>query len=554
MQIKPIDKEIKDIKAGKYDKEIEQIVKLRGDSLRWTRAYFEDNIVNKARSKGINVQTVTGLSIQQEQAYKELDKLINAKVKKLQQTMNPDAGIVLTKQEEIYSKKKGISIMSGRGSGKDFFIAHVAHKLLNTLPDCHIVVTANTEIQLKNVFWAEFKDIAYLARKASNDPDEHETVITRMFDIQSEKASCKDPTHPKWFMEAIVSKKQAKQQGGQDVQHASTSGRHEKYLIFLVDEGSHIEDSVFKDFEDTMTGAVNFMIIIFNPKRSTGYAKRTQYEDKEQWIALRWNSEESEIVVNKQLHLDMENKYGGKNSNPYRISVLGLPPLTDTDTLFPADWIEDAKIRELAYNDNDPLIKGFDVGGGGDPSVIGSRRGGNVKDFGFSINKESDSNKVVQWARTNFLKDEADAMVGDVGGLGWHVIGALQKDLGWRMVAYDSRNKAIRDDLYINKRTEDIYGLRERFQNKTISIPDDEELTNELLAIKADNTKAKRAIIGKKELRKVLGGESTNKTDVLSQMFSVDDNDFRKIPDSYEDDDDDYECVGAPIRNKMTGY
>ena len=531
------------IKPGEYEKEIEQIVKLRGDSLRWTRAYFGDNIVNKARSKGINVQTATGLSLQQEQAYKEVDKLIHAKVKKLQQIMNPTANIVLTKQEDIYSKKKGISIMSGKGTGKDFWVAHLAHKLLNTLPDCHIVVTANTEVQLKNVFWTEFKDIAYLARKASDDPDEHETVITKMFDIQSEKASCKDPAHPKWFMEAIVSKKQAKQQNGQDVQHAATSGRHEKYLIFLIDEASHIEDSVFKDFEDTMTGAVNFMIIIFNPKRSRGYAIETQNKDNDQWIKLRWNAEESEIVVNKQLHLDMENKYGGKNSNPYRISVLGLPPLTDTDTLFPADWIEDAKIRELAWTENDPLIKGFDVGGGGDPSVIGSRRGGNVKDFGFVINKESDSNKVVEWAKTNFLKDEADCMVGDVGNLGWHVIGHLRKELGWRVVSYDSRNKAIRDDLFCNKRAESIYHLRDLFQDKMISIPDDEELTNELLAIKAIDKNGKRAIIEKKELRKSLGGESTNKTDVLAQMFSVDDEKYSRSYNKggkyrYKDDED----------------
>ena len=531
------------IKPGEYEKEIEQIVKLRADSLRWTRAYFGDNIINKARSKGINVQTATGLSIQQEQAYKEVDKLIHAKVKKLQQIMNPAANIVLTKNEEEYCRKKGISIKSGKGTGKDFWVAHLAHKLLNTLPDCHIVVTANTEVQLKNVFWTEFKDIAYLARKASDDPDEHETVITKMFDIQSEKASCRDPAHPKWFMEAIVSKKQAKQQNGQDVQHAATSGRHEKYLIFLIDEASHIEDSVFKDFEDTMTGAVNFMIIIFNPKRSRGYAIETQNKDNDQWIKLRWNAEESEIVVNKQLHLDMENKYGGKNSNPYRISVLGLPPLTDTDTLFPADWIEDAKIRELAWTENDPLIKGFDVGGGGDPSVIGSRRGGNVKDFGFVINKESDSNKVVEWAKTNFLKDEADAMAGDVGGLGWAVIGQLKKELGWRMVSYDSRNKAVRDDLYDNKRAESIYHLRDLFQDKMISIPDDEELTNELLAIKSLPDKPKRAIVGKKELRKTLGGESTNKVDVLAMMFSVSDENYIRSYNKggkyrYKDDED----------------
>ena len=521
-----------------YLKEVAEMTKLREDSLRWVRAYYGDNILLKARSCGKQVTTRTGLGIQQEQALKELDKLINAKLKKFKQIADPS--IVLTETEEDYARKKGISIMSGRGTGKGFLMGLAASKLLTTLFECHLVVTANTEAQLKNVFWSEFKNIAYLAKKASDDPNEHETLITKFFDIQSDKAFCKDERYPKWFMEAIVSKKQA---ASEQTQHAAISGRHAKYLVFLIDEGSHIEDSVYKDFEDTMTGAVNFMIIAFNPKKSTGYAKRTQFEDKDKWIALRWNAEESEIIVNKQLHKDIENQYGGRNSNPYRISVLGLPPLTEADTMFPADWIEDAKTRELAYNDNDPLIKGFDVGGGGDPSVIGTRRGGNVKDFGFVINKESDSNKVVEWAKTNFLKDETDCMVGDVGNLGWHVIGALKKELGWRMVSFDNRNTAIRDDLYQNKRAEAIYNLRDLFQNKMISIPDDEELTNELLAIKAVLDKPKRAIIGKKEIRKLLGGESTNKVDVLAMMFSVNDDNYsrsyKKVGKYRGDDEDD---------------
>lgn len=541
--------DIKQKKEEDYSKEVEEMTKLRQDSLRWVRAYYGDGLLNRAKYRGIQVRTNTGLSVQQEQALKEMDKLVNAKVKKLAQATNPS--VTLTKYEEDYAKKKGISIMSGKGTGKTLTMGLIANKLLTTLFDCHIVATANTEAQLKNVFWSEFKDMAYLAKKVSNDPNEHETLITKFFEIQSDKVFYKDEKYPKWFMEAVVSREQA---AGEQTQHAATSGRHAKYLVFLIDEGSHIRDAVFKDFEDTMTGAVNFMIIIFNPKKGTGYAKRTQYENKQDWITLRWNAEESEIVVNKELHKKMENDYGGKNSNPYRISVLGLPPLTDEDTLFPADWIEDAKIRELVYNDNDPLIKGFDVGGGSDPSVIGSRRGGNVRDFGFMINKESDSNKVVQWARTNFIKDEADAMVGDVGNLGWHVIGSLRNELGWRIVSYDSRNKARMDDLYVNKRSEAYFHLRELFQNKMISIPDDEELTNELLAIKIDENKIKRAIIGKKEIRKTLGGESTNKADVLAMMFSVDDDDFRKVPNSYQDEDDDYACAGAISRNKMTGY
>ncbi len=536
------------LNAKAQEKETQRALLWREDYVVWTRDYFGRNIANKALSEGMNITTKTGLGIQQEQAFKEVDKLIMARLKKLAQTQRPELNIKLTEQDELYLKKIGVSIMAGRGVGKDFWLAVLAARLLSIFPDCRIVVTANTDTQLKNVFWSRFKTVANLALKYSDE--DNETIFTKMFEIQSEKCFCKDTeAHPEWFMEAIVSRKQP---AGSDAGNAAISGRHGKYLFFFIDEGSHVEDYVFKDFEETMTGAVNLMFIVFNPKRTRGYAIDTQYKDKDRWVALRWNAEESEIITNKDKHKEIEDKYGGKNSNPYRISVLGLPPLADTDTLIPADWIEDAKTREIAYTDDDPLIKSFDVGGGGDPSVIGSRRGYNFKDFGFDVNKENDSNKVTQWARTNFLKDEADAMVGDVGNLGWAVIGSLRKDLGWRIVPYDSRNTAIRSDLYYNKRAEDYFKLRDIFQDKLISIPDDDELTNELLALQSCEKNGKRAIIDKKLIRKALGGESTNKSDVLAMSVSVDDDDFRKNTRQDEDDEDAY-CV-ATIRNPITGY
>jgi hypothetical protein len=72
----------------------------------------------------------------------------------------------------------------------------------------------------------------------------------------------------------------------------------------------------------------------------------------------------------------MANKYG-KDSNIYRIRVLGEPPLTDDGTYIPLAWAQQCIGNDIGINEEDPLYLGVDVARFGDDSSIVLPRKGN---------------------------------------------------------------------------------------------------------------------------------------------------------------------------------
>ena len=316
-------------------------------------------------------------------------------------------------------------------------------------------------------------------------------------------------------------------------QAKSLTGRHEDYYLAIIDEAIGVPEPALMALEETMTGKVNIMIMIFNPFRSRGYAIDSQYKDVDKWVALRWNAEECERVT--QESIDTKLKYG-KESNPYRVGVLGLPPISDQSTLIPWDWIQDAIDREMEIPEGTPLILGADFGAGGDNSVIAPKRGGKI--YPFRRNKTQDSNELEDWAINSFYALEADAFFGDVIGIGWHVVGRIRKVLGGHKVrAVDSRNKAKREDLFFNKRAENYWTLRGEFENNLISIPDDENLIDQLSVIrKTEDNRGRIQIIKKSEIKKELKeGGSPDEADALATCYAYDDTRYTKIKQDDED-------------------
>src|SRR5262249_15610852 len=134
-----------------------------------------------------------------------------------------------------------------------------------------------------------------------------------------------------------------------------------------------IPDPVFRPLESTLTRMCNLCLLFFNPTRAKGFAYDTHNRDRENWMAYRWNAEESEIVSKDSIER-LEKKYG-RESNTFRIRVLGLPPLSGENTVIPWEWIVDAVDRELEVVSDDPTIYSLDVGAGGDESCLLHRAG-----------------------------------------------------------------------------------------------------------------------------------------------------------------------------------
>jgi phage terminase large subunit len=465
------------------------------DPLSWVVDIFGNNIREECRKlTGVESQTKTGLTIQQEVALGELGKIIRSKLR-------AHHGAVLSEKGQEYASKIGISIMSGTGTGKDLFSALVMMYFLSVFQDCKVSATANTAKQLKNVLWSEISKVMALSLKNNPKDEDGETVLGHEFEWQSEKVFKKEKKGKQWFAEAVtIGAKATEQEQGE-----ALGGRHEKYMLLIADEASGIPDGVFKPLEGTLTGVINLLLVIFNPTKSTGFAIDSQKDKR--FIALRWDSEESEIV--KKSHIDsMAEKYG-RDSNTFRIRVKGLPPLSDDNSLIPWDWVEDARTRVLEPLPEDYVVKSSDFGAGGDKSIICTRKG--PKLYAFKRNTTKDSTQLTDWVYDDFLDSEADILLGDNIGIGWAVMGNLRSKLpGHDVRSVDFRGRAMREERFFNKRAECYWNIRTVFEKKDIdlsSLSDDQyrELADQIGATKYTEETNKIQIIRKSRIKAEIG-------------------------------------------------
>lgn len=457
---------------------------------------------------------------QQREAFAELGKLINAKLK----AAKKDAE--LTEEEKEYARKIGVSIMSGQGTGKDCWASIVILFFLYCFGNCKIPCTAPTGHQLKDVLWAEVSKWIRKSRKLDPKNPGSPTILEHLFQWQSERIFLKEKKGKEWFAVART----VNTKGSADEQAETLAGFHEDYMLFVIDEASGVPDPVFKPIEGTLTGKLNIVLMIFNPTRSKGVAVESQYGDRDRWIPLRWNSEESEIVSREHIE-NMAAKYG-RDSSPYRIRVLGLPPLADTDTLIPWDWIMDAVDRDIQPLEDDPVMKGVDVGAGGDKSVIATRQGGRITKLK-RINTK-DTMELVGWVTNEMDADNAQAAFIDVIGIGKGVYDRLREN-GKRAFAVDVRRTPRDPERFLKMRDEIWWTLREQFEKGIISIPDDKDLVDQLGSIKyKPDSQGRIKVEGKEEMRK-RGLHSPDEADSVCLTFAMNDNMFRPQKDEDEE-------------------
>ena len=447
-------------------------------------------------------------TLQQKKAWDELGKLVRAKMKVRD-------GQPLNEEEKRYASKYGISIMSGNGTGKDAWSSITLLWFQMCFPQAYGLATANSAKQLRNVLWREINKWMRSSKKP--DQKKRETILEQLFEWQAEKVFWKESGGKEWFVEAVTINTNT----SEDEQAESIAGRHEMHMMIVVDEASGIAPSVFNKLEATMTSPVNIMLLIFNPTRSKGYAVESQ--SSEHWIGLRWNAEEvvaegrTDLITQEHIQR-LEDKYG-RDSNPFRIRVLGLPPVTDSDTLIPYDWIEDAVGREFQILDTMPMVKGVDVGAGGDKSVILTRRGPTV--YKISRNNTSDTMILVAKVSGEVAEDSPQATFVDIIGIGKGVYDRL-REITHNVYPVDVRRSARNGERFARLRDELWWTVREEFEKGTISIPNDLELKDQLSIMKYDTDSGKIKVESKKQL-KGRGEDSPDEADALCLTYYLPD-------------------------------
>ena len=404
------------------------------------------------------------LSTQQREACGVIRDLILAKVK-------VGLGKKSTDAEKALSKKIGISIMSGKGTGKDAFTAMIIIWFLCCFERPLIPCTAPTGHQLSDILWSEINK--WLVGTPDNVP-----LVKDWLTWQKDKLFLTERKGRDWYAIARTSSPK----DSAEAQEETLQGFHEDYMMIVIDEASGVMPPVFKPLESTMTRLCNFILMIFNPTQSTGFAVDSQRKERDRWICLQWNAEDSELV-NKESIADKEQKYG-RDSNYFRVNVLGLPPVAGNDILIPYEWVIGAIDADLEPLDDDPEVAGIDVGAGGDPTIYLRQRGPKV--YPIDFNNSAHSLEVRNWLMGKLFKFEPKAAMIDNIGIGWGITGDLQEDMKSSETKVIGVNVGIRcdDGKFFQVRDKLAWRVRERFEAGNLSIPNDAILIAECTTIK----------------------------------------------------------------------
>jgi len=184
-----------------------------------------------------------------------------------------------------------------------------------------------------------------------------------------------------------------------------------------------------------------------------------------------------------------------------------------------------ARKNNTLTDDNAPLIMGVDSAGsseGSDRTVIVFRRGRYFEEM-IKVPKMPNMDMALAGVCANLIqKRNVDMCFFDVG-YGHGTIDRLH-ELGFRQrvqgVGFGER--AIRPEVYLNKRSEMMIDAAEWVNGGGVRIPDDDEVHSDFAAIPLDETTSNglKYIKAKKDIKKLLGGKSTDIYDAFALTFA----------------------------------
>jgi len=401
-----------------------------------------------------------------------------------------------------------IAVRSGHGVGKTTFLAWAVLWWLLTRFPAKIACTANTQHQLETILWGE------IARWHRRLPD----GLRQEIEVKSDK---------------VVMTAAARGDSGAFARTASKErpealqGFHSENMMFVVDEASGVYDIIFEVAEGSLSTAGAKVLLTGNPTRRSGYFYDAFFGKlSERWFKMRVSAAECRFA-DKGWVADMLTKYG-ENSPNYRVRVLGEFPEADADTVVPIEFAQSAIGREIVPTG--PVVWGLDVARfGGDRSVLVKRQGGVVLEkprVWRQLDLMQLCGAVVQeFKATRYELRPAEVLV-DVIGLGAGVVDRLRE-----MNAQGSFPPSVRginvseassmSDRFLRLRDELWWGIRDWLGSREASLPNDEDLVNEICSPRYGYTggTSRIKVESKDEMRR-RGVESPDLADALMLTFA----------------------------------
>ncbi len=410
-----------------------------------------------------------------------------------------------------FIKYKFLAIGTGTGVGKTALLSVLIWFFLSTRPFPKVPCTAPTGHQLFDVLWAE---LAKWQR--------HSDLLRESFRWTQKKITFKGHEE-EWFAVARTSRPQPGKISAEALQ-----GFHADNLLFVVDEASGIPDQIMNAVDGAITTPGAYVILTSNPTRRSGYFYRT-ITDKRLSVEhggtfkIRHVSCE-EAKHTDPIHIKRALEIYGRSSDFYRVKVLGLPPLSETEALLTPEQVYEAHVRP-PQEGGQVFLSCDPARYGGDSSVFYVRRGWTIIDR--KVVRGMDTMQVAKIGMDLVDLHKPDHYSIDIIGIGSGVYDKTRELYLQRepklptsgLYPVTVGEKAKEEDKYYNLRSELFWNLRAFIDLVSIPMPTDlldEELTTITYGWDQRDTKIK---VQSKDTIKSTLGRSPNDADAFALNF-----------------------------------
>lgn len=405
----------------------------------------------------------------------------------------------LSNEDTRYQPLK-IAVASGHGVGKSSWIAMLIHWAMSTCDDCKVVVTANTETQLRTKTWPE---VQKWHRRAIN---------SHWFEATATAVHSVEKGHDKsWRADAVT---------WSENNTEAFAGLHNKgkRIVVIFDEASSIADKVYDVTEGALTDEKTEIIWIAfgNPTRNTGTFRECFRKNRHRWVNKQIDSRDVKGTNKVQIQKWLEDH--GEDSDFFKVRVRGIFPAASFKQFISQDDVDSGygkHLRPDQYSFAPKIITVDPAWEGDDEFVIGMRQGLAFKILRTLPKNDNDVSMANIIARFED-EEKADAVFID-GGYGTGIVSVgrtLNRD--WQLVWFGERS----DDLgCLNKRAE-MWKLMRDWLKAGGAIPADPVLATDLVGPDAVPRLDGKLLLESKKDMKSRGVPSPNRADALALSFA----------------------------------
>ena len=399
------------------------------------------------------------------------------------------------------------AVASGRGIGKSALVSWLILWMLSTKIGSSVIVSANSENQLRKVTWGELTKWTAMS------------INSHWWEISATNLA------PAAWLATLVErdlKKGTRYWGAEgklwseENPDAYAGVHNHDGMMVIFDEASGIPDAIWSVASGFFTEPIvhRYWFAFSNPRRPSGYFYECFHAKRDFWTTRQIDSrsvEGTDRAIYDQIIAEH-----GEDSFQARVEVYGEFPTTGDDQFIGPHLVGEAAKRPRHKDPTAPVVLGIDPARhGADSTVIVVRRGRDLEEI--RRYRGDDTMTVVGHVIEAIEEFKPALTVMDEGGLGYGILDRLVEQR-YKVRGVNFGQKAKNSIMWGNKRAEMWGAMRDWL--KTASIPDDRQLKVDLTGPKTKPNSSGTMFLETKKDMKARGLPSPDAADALAVTFA----------------------------------